>query len=146
MASFRTAYLQVSVALPPGLMEGLLDNYTTVNGKKATFASVALYALEELHHDLLDLDHLAKAGIVLPDFDPDYRISIPKSDRRAENGFYSMKMPEDFREMWWEILAKHDNNGPAAVHRALLHLYRSVRSFYADNQPGSPFLTRFPLL
>ena len=142
----RPAYLQVSVVLPPGLMEGLLENYATVNGKKASFAGIALYALEELHHDLRDPDNLAGAGITLPKHDPSYTISIPKSERRAEHGFYSMKVPEGFRELWWELLEGHDNNGPSVVYRALLSLYRSVYSFYAENKPGCAFLVKYPKL
>ena len=142
----RIAYLQVSVALPPLLMEGLLENYTVVKGTKANFAGVALYALKELSHDLAHPQDLAEAGIVLPEHDPAYRISIPKADRRAENGFYSMKIPEDFREAWWELLKAHDNNGPAVVYRALLHLYRSVYNYYVENEPESSFAAKYPAL
>lgn len=140
----RPAYLQVSVVLPPGLMEGLLENYTLVNGKKATFAGIAPYALNELYCDLHNPDDLTEAGITLPEHNPAYTISIPKSERRAENGFYSMKVPDDFREKWWELLKAHDNNGPAAVYRALLSLYRSVRAYYVENEPDSPFLVKYP--
>lgn len=142
----RPAYLQVSVALPPGLMEGLLENYTAVQGKRATFAGVTLYALNELSHDLHDPDNLAEAGIALPEYDPAYTISIPKTDRRAENGFYSMRVPEDFREQWWDLLKAHGNNGPVTVYRALLSLYRSIRSYYEENEPDSSFLVKYPQL
>lgn len=146
MPSPRPAYLQVSVALPPGLMEGLLENYTTVTGKKATFSGVALYALLELHHDLAEAEELAEAGIFLPPYDPAYAIRIARPDRRAVNGFYSMKIPEDFHETWWKLLAAHGDNGPAAVHRALLSLYRSVRDYHVENAPDSTFLTKYPAL
>lgn len=144
--SSRPAYLQVSVALPPLLMEALLENYTTVTGKKATFSGVALYALKELHHDLADVEGLAEAGITLPEHDPSYTISIAKPDRRAENGFYSMKIPEDFRDTWWGLLKAHGDNGPAVVYRALLSLYRSVRDYHVENEPNSPFLVKYPAL
>ena len=146
MLSPRPAYLQVSVALPPGLMEGLLENYTTVTGKRATFSGMSLYALNELHYDLVEAEELAEAGITLPPYDPSYTISIAKPDRRAVSGFYSMKIPEDFRETWWELLRAHGDNGPAAVHRALLSLYRSVRDYHVENAPGSTFLTKYPAL
>lgn len=146
MSSPRPAYLQVSVALPPLLMEGLLENYTNVTGKKATFAGVAVYALTELHHDLADEAGLAAAGITIPEHNSAYNISIAKADRRAENGFYSMKIPEDFRETWWELLKAHGDNGPAVVYRALLSLYRSVRDYHVENEPDSPFLTKYPAL
>lgn len=144
--SSRPAYLQVSVALPPLLMEALLENYTSVTGKKATFSGVALYALKELHHDLADEEGLAEAGITIPAHDPSYTISIAKPDRRASNGFYSMKIPEDFRETWWELLKAHGDNGPAVVYRALLGLYRSIRDYHVENEPDSPFLTKYPAL
>lgn len=140
----RPAYLQVSVVLPPGLMEGLLENYTAVTGKKATFAGVALYALNELYCDLNDPDNLAEAGITLPEHNPTYTISIPKPERRAENGFYSMKVPDDFREKWWKLLKAHGDNGPSTVYRALLSLYRSVRGYHVENEPDSPFLVKYP--
>lgn len=144
----RTAYLQVSVVLPPGLMEGLLDNYKghNINGKRPTFAGIALYALEELHHDLGHIEGLAKAGITLPEHNPSYTISIPKSERRAEHGFYSMKIPEDFLDLWWELLKAHDNNGPAVVYRALLSLYRANYSFHAEHKPESDFTSKYPKL
>lgn len=140
----RPAYLQVSVVLPPGLMEGLLENYATINGKRATFAGIALYALNELHHDLKDGDNLAEAGITLPEHNPTYTISIPKSERRAENGFYSMRVPDNFRDLWWEMLKAHGDNGPSTVYRALLSLYRSVRCYHVENEPTSPFLVKYP--
>lgn len=146
MPSPRPAYLQVSVALPPGLMEGLLENSTHIAGKKANFAGVALYALLELHHDLAEAEELAEAGITIPEHDPSYTISIAKPDRRASNGFYSMKIPEDFRETWWELLKAHGDNGPAVVYRALLSLYRSVRDYHVENEPDSLFLTKYPAL
>ena len=142
----RIAYLQVSVALPPLLVEGLLENYTAVKGSKATFAGVALYALKELAYDLSSPEEMAEAGIPMPEHNPDYRISIPKSDRTAKHGFYSMKVPEDFRQTWWELLKSHDNNGPAVAYRAMLHLYRSVYAYYVENEPDSPFLAKYPSL
>jgi hypothetical protein len=140
----RPAYMQVSVALPPLLMEGLLENYTGVTGKKATFAGVALYALNELYCDLNDPNNLAEAGITLPEHNPTYTVSIPKSERRADNGFYSMKVPDHFQEKWWKLLKAHGDNGPSTVYRALLSLYRSVRYYYAENESNAAFLVKYP--
>lgn len=142
----RVAYMQVSVFLPPALVDGLVDNYKAVTGKRAGFSTVAEYAISELYADIADLKELTAAGITLPDFDPAYRIDLPKSMRRAAHGFYSMKVPDHLRDVWWSLLKQHDLNGPATLYRAMLSLYRVVYDYYAENDPASPWFTKYPRL
>lgn len=139
--------MQVSVSLPFGLMEGLLANYSSVkNGEKGSFAALAIYAMSELDFDLRHPEEMQAAGIVLPQPDTSYTISIPKEKRNAEHGFYSMRIPPTQKEVWERLLEKHDYNGPSVVYRALLHQYRCVRSYYQDSEPKSDFLTKYPRL
>jgi hypothetical protein len=138
--------MQVSVMLPPLLMEGLADNYVRVRGKKASFTALFLYALNELWADLADEAGLAAAGIVLPKHDPAYTVGANRSARRASDGFYSVKIPESFRPKWEELLKSHDNNGPAIVYRAMLSLYRTIRSYHIENEKDSLFPKKYPPL
>lgn len=138
--------MQVSVVLPPLLMEGLLENYMAVFGKTTTFTSLALYALNELWADLADEAALTSAGILLPSFDPSYTASVGRHERRAAHGFYSLKVPEDFRPKWEGLLRAHHNNGPAVVYRAMLSLYRATRQYYIENEKNTTFPDKYPAL
>lgn len=142
--SIRPAYMQLSVVLPPSMMGLLVDNYKAVKGKTPPASAIILYALDELYHDLRNAEELKAAGISIPDFDPTRTAEIPKSERRAENGFYSMRVPEHFREKWWTLLEQHENNGPALVYRAVLSLYRSVWAWYDENDPTSSVYLKYP--
>jgi len=137
-----TLNMQVSVVLPPKLFEGLADNYANTVNKKVSFAGLALYALEELYGDLQDPEQVAL--VKLPPVNLNYTVSVPRDRRRAAHGFYSMKVPDSHCHIWWELLKQHRHNGPAALYRALLHLYQSVYDYYVEEEPYSPWLSKYP--
>ena len=138
--------MKVSVALPPALMAGLSDNYLTVFGKRASFPKLAIYALEGLWVDLANEAKLASAGIFLPEFDPSYTIGLKSNNRLTANGYFTLKIPEEFRSQWGDLLRAHHYRGPAIVHRAMLSLYRTTRNYYVENEKDSYFLKKYPAL
>jgi hypothetical protein len=124
------------VVLPVGLLEGLQFNHAETNpDKRFSLMRLALYALEELSHDLKYASStVAPAELDLP---------RPKSwGRTGEFGYYSMNFPESFRSTWDWLCAQHDGRKDVTMLRAFKHQYKYVRMYYRTCEPAK--LHNFP--
>lgn len=124
------------VMLPPGLIEGLQFNHAETNpDEKFALARTALYALEELSHDLK-----YAAWAVSP---AELDFPRPKPwERIGEFGYYSMNFPESFRSTWEWLCAQHGGRKDITMLRAFKHQYKYVRGYYAAHEPAK--LRHFP--
>lgn len=135
----------VSVVLPTELMGGLSYNHRLTKQRgRFSFASEALYSMRELKNDLEDEVQLAADGITIPPPWPAVSAPKDKNKRTFEHGFYSMKIPGSFYEPWKWLLERHGGHAPTVLYRALLHQYRCVRRYYAENEPDH--LDHFPVM
>jgi hypothetical protein len=126
----------LSVVLPVGLIEGLAYNHRIAHpGSRFSFPSAALYAMAELRHDLEDEVGLAADGIPIPPPWPAAACPRGRDERTSAHGFYSMGVPGSFADTWAWLLARHGGYAPTVVYRAMLHQYRCVRRYYAENDP-----------
>ena len=139
--------MQVSVTLPPGLVEGLVDNHYLATGKTTSFAEIARIAIfDEFYWDLVEIDDLTAAGIRLPDYEPRYDRKLSRKERRAANGFYSLTIPTESQPKWLRLLAETRQDGPIILQRAMVSLYRIVRDHYKENLHQSDWLLKYPEL